>query len=712
MMNETSAQKSPSPVLTMGDIARPGPVIPPDAPGERLFTFFHARPELMLVAVVDADNVPVGLVERQAFFLRVSGKFGHALFNRRPVALLMDDSPVMIEADVSSSDFTALTLMSQPSDLLRGYIVTRGGRYLGTGSALDLITASHSHAVASAASLKEAAEDLRRANRKILRDKLFIDTIVENIPSALLVRSLRHGHLVLVNRAAEAMTGCRRDLLVERDVEDVFTPDEIGHLLVSRFAGGGQGVIEKVLCDHTGAKRAISTRQVTIADERGAPRWELCVADDVTEQRNAQHQVELLAHYDPLTGLANRALFSSRLEAACAAGSTATLLCIDLDYFKTVNDVYGHAAGDSLLRLVSERLRACSRPGDLVARLGGDEFAIIWPDVPAQAELTTRAREIVETVSRPYIIDGHHIVIGASVGSALYPRDAEASETLLQYADIALYRAKSLGRNGFQFFDQELRDEIQTRARLGSELRGAIAGNGLTLHFQPLYSMPGNRLSACEALVRWHHPTQGMIPPDQFVGLAEENGLIHDLGEWVLRAACTEAACWPAQVRVAVNVSPIQLRNPRFIRIVEDALAQSGRPPERLEIEITENIFVQNSATNREILQRLGRIGCSIVLDDFGTGYSSLGYLRSFQFQKIKIDRSFVQELPERGAAGIIRAIISLAQSMDIPITAEGVETQDQWTHLNDLGCNQVQGFLLGRPQPAESIRQAILTHA
>ncbi|WP_278532476.1 bifunctional diguanylate cyclase/phosphodiesterase [Komagataeibacter rhaeticus] len=646
-MNEISAQKSPSPVLTMGDIARPGPVIPPDAPGERLFTFFHARPELMLVAVVDADNVPVGLVERQAFFLRVSGKFGHALFNRRPVALLMDDSPVMIEADVSSSDFTALTLMSQPSDLLRGYIVTRGGRYLGTGSALDLITASHSHAVASAASLKEAAEDLRRANRKILRDKLFIDTIVENIPSALLVRSLRHGHLVLVNRAAEAMTCCRRDLLVERDVEDVFTPDEIGHLLVSRFAGGGQGVIEKVLCDHTGAKRAISTRQVTIADERGAPRWELCVADDVTEQRNAQHQVELLAHYDPLTGLANRALFSSRLEAACAAGSTATLLCIDLDYFKTVNDVYGHAAGDSLLRLVSERLRACSRPGDLVARLGGDEFAIIWPDVPAQAELTTRAREIVETVSRPYIIDGHHIVIGASVGSALYPRDAEASETLLQYADIALYRAKSLGRNGFQFFDQELRDEIQTRARLGSELRGA-----------------------------------------------------------------TEAACWPAQVRVAVNVSPIQLRNPRFIRIVEDALAQSGLPPERLEIEITENIFVQNSATNREILQRLGRIGCSIVLDDFGTGYSSLGYLRSFQFQKIKIDRSFVQELPERGAAGIIRAIISLAQSMDIPITAEGVETQDQWTHLNDLGCNQVQGFLLGRPQPAESIRQAILTHA
>lgn len=224
--------------------------------------------------------------------------------------------------------------------------------------------------------------------------------------------------------------------------------------------------------------------------------------------------------------------------------------------------------------------------------------------------------------------------------------------------------------------------------------------------------MPGNRISACEALVRWHHPERGMIPPDQFVGLAEENGLIHDLGEWVLRAACLEAAGWPEQVRIAVNVSPIQLRNPRFLSIVEGALACSGLAPARLEVEITENIFVQNSATNRDILHRLGQIGCSIVLDDFGTGYSSLGYLRSFRFQKIKIDRSFVQELPERGAAGIIRAIISLAQSMDIPITAEGVETHDQWTHLNALGCNQVQGFLLGRPQPSEMIRQSILSHA
>ncbi|CAM2861315.1 putative bifunctional diguanylate cyclase/phosphodiesterase [Komagataeibacter xylinus] len=711
MMNDIAAPPAPSAFMTMGDIACQGPVIGPDALGERLFELFHNDPALMLVAVVDQHDAPVGLVERQTFFLKVSGRFGHALFNRRPVALLMDDSPVMIDAGIPSAEFTARALMTQPSDLMRGYIVTKAGRYHGTGSALDLINASHSHAVTSAAGLKAAAEDLRRANKRILRDKLFIDTIVENIPSALIVRSMREDHPVLVNRAAEEMMGCTRDLLLERKVDAVFDADEIGHLLLSRAAGAAQAA-EQVLCDHHGTARAIATRHVTITDERGGARWEMCVADDVTEQRSAQRRVEQLAHYDPLTGLANRALFSARLEASCASSLSATLLCIDLDYFKTVNDVYGHAAGDTLLRLVSARLLACSRPEDLVARLGGDEFAIIWPHVPDPDELTGRAREIVETVSKPYIIDGHHIVIGASIGAALYPQDGENAEMLLQHADIALYRAKSLGRNGFQFFDADLRDEIQTRARLGNELRAAIAGNALTLHFQPLYSMPGNRISACEALVRWHHPERGMIPPDQFVGLAEENGLIHDLGEWVLRAACLEAAGWPEQVRIAVNVSPIQLRNPRFLSIVEGALAGSGLAPARLEVEITENIFVQNSATNRDILHRLGQIGCSIVLDDFGTGYSSLGYLRSFRFQKIKIDRSFVQELPERGAAGIIRAIISLAQSMDIPITAEGVETQDQWAHLNELGCNQVQGFLLGRPQPSEMIRQSLLTHA
>ncbi|WP_282758236.1 bifunctional diguanylate cyclase/phosphodiesterase [Komagataeibacter saccharivorans] len=701
-------EKTRNSFLSMGDIAKKGPIVRPDDPGECLFTLFRNDEALLLVTVINTEDEPVGLVERQAFFLKVSGKFGHALFSRRPVALLMDASPVIIDAQVSSSDFTALALRGQASDLLRGYIVTENGRYLGTGSALDLISASHSNAIASAASLKHSAEELRKANRKILRDKLFIDTIIENIPSALIVRSIRHERPVLVNRAAEHMIGCGRELLLRKNVDNIFCEDEVGHFLVNRPDVDQQGEAEKTLRNNQGHRRVVSTRRVMITDESDAPRWELCVADDVTEQRNAQHQVEQFAHYDPLTGLANRALFSSRLNAGCRKGLNATLLCIDLDYFKTVNDVYGHATGDALLRLVAARLRACSREEDLVARLGGDEFAIIWPAVPTQAELKGRAREIVETVGRPYIIDGHHIVIGASIGAALYPFDADSSETLLQYADIALYRAKSLGRNGFQLFDAELRDEIQTRARLGNELRAAIANDELTLHFQPLYTMPGNRICACEALTRWQHPVQGMIPPDQFIGLAEENGLIHDLGEWVLRAACREAATWPEHLKVAVNVSPIQLRNPRFVDIVECALQQAGLEPARLEIEITENIFVQNSATNRDILQKLGEMGCGIVLDDFGTGYSSLGYLRSFRFQKIKIDRSFVRELPEKGASSIIQAIINLAHGMDIPITAEGVETQDQWAQLNALGCNQVQGFLLGRPQPADSIRQHI----
>jgi diguanylate cyclase (GGDEF)-like protein/PAS domain S-box-containing protein len=692
----------------MRDLAGQGPVVDPSDRGERLFDLFRNDPGLMLVAVVDAAGFPVGLVERQAFFVKVSGKFGHALFAGRPVALLMDDTPVSVDAAVSSTHFTAMTLMAQSSHVLRGYVVTENGRYLGTGSALDLINASHSNAVATAANLRETAGELRKANQKILRDKLFIDTIVENIPSALVVRSVRDNRLVLINRAAERMVGCDRGGLIDRNADDVFTETEIGHALVRPECARRQDVSEDLLRNRAGDERAIATRYVSITDERGNARWELCVADDVTEQREAQQQVERLAHYDALTGLANRALFGARLDQVCMEGQTAILLCIDLDYFKTVNDIYGHATGDTLLRLVAARLRESSRAGDMVARLGGDEFAIIWPNAPDQEELVSRARDIVETVKKPYVIDGQHIVIGASVGSALYPRDASSAELLLQHADLALYKAKSLGRNCFQAFNSELAYDIRNKARLSDELRAAIGSSQILLHFQPLYTMPGNQITACEALVRWNHPTRGMIPPDQFIGLAEENGLIHELGEWVLRAACREAASWPAHVSIAVNVSPVQFRNSMFIPIVEAALAESGLASERLEVEITENIFLQNSSNNRDILKQLARMGCSVVLDDFGTGYSALSYLRLFSFHKIKIDRSFVKELPEKSASGIIQAIISLAQSMDIPTTAEGVETQDQWTQLHFMGCSQAQGFLLGRPEPAISIRERL----
>ncbi|WP_259650033.1 putative bifunctional diguanylate cyclase/phosphodiesterase [Gluconacetobacter diazotrophicus] len=692
---------SASSSLLMRDLSTPGPTVGPSDKGERIFELFRDDPELMLVAVVDEAGAPIGLVERQAFFAKVSGQFGHALFAGRPVALLMDDRPVIVDAAVSSTDFTSMTITAQSSDVLRGYIVVAGGRYLGTGTALDLINASHSNAVASAANLHETAEELRKANRKILRDKLFMDTIVENIPSALVVRSVRDDRLVLINRAAELMTGRERSELVEHTADDAFSETEIGHALVHPEGARREGVSESLLRNRAGDMRAVATRYVTIADERGDARWELCVADDVTERRQARQQVERLAHYDPLTGLANRALFGARLDGVCVAGHEAILLCIDLDYFKTVNDLYGHAAGDALLRLVADRLRACSRPDDLIARLGGDEFAIIWPNVPEKEELAHRAGEIVETISRPYVIDGQHVAIGASIGSASYPADAGSSDLLRQHADIALYKAKALGRNCFHSFDAGLSYEMRNKARLGDELRAAIGSSQIC-------TMPDNQIAACEALVRWNHPVRGMIPPDQFIGLAEENGLIHELGEWVLRAACREAVCWPPHVKVAVNVSPVQFRNSRFMAIVQSALMEAGLVPHRLEVEITENIFVQNSAVNRDILRQLADMGCSVVLDDFGTGYSALSYLRLFSFQKIKIDRSFVKELPEKSASGIIQAIVSLAQSMDIPTTAEGVETQEQWARLHAMGCSEAQGFLLGRPEPVAAIRERL----
>ncbi|MDN3568532.1 EAL domain-containing protein [Paeniroseomonas aquatica] len=436
--------------------------------------------------------------------------------------------------------------------------------------------------------------------------------------------------------------------------------------------------------------------------------------EDMTERRRAEAQVEHMARHDALTGLANRTLLRGRLEEALARasrGESFAVLYLDLDRFKAVNDTLGHPVGDELLRAVTARLRASIREVDTAARLGGDEFAVVQASLHQPQDATVLARRLIEELSRPYEIQGQQLVVGTSIGIALAPEDGASADVLLKHADLALYRAKSEGRGTWRFFEREMDAQMQARRRLELDLRRALAEQEFQLLFQPLVHVGSRRIIGFEALVRWHHPERGLISPAEFIPLAEETGLIMPLGEWVLHTACREAASWPEQVSVAVNVSAVQFRSPLLVDAVAAALRASGLPGSRLEIEVTESIMLQDNVATLAILHRLHGLGVRISMDDFGTGYSSLSYLRSFPFDKIKIDQSFVRDLDKQGdARAIVSAISGLGRSLGMSTTAEGVETQEQFEQLRADGCLEAQGYLFGRPMPARDA-SALLRH-
>jgi len=431
---------------------------------------------------------------------------------------------------------------------------------------------------------------------------------------------------------------------------------------------------------------------------------------DVTERRRAEARIAHMAHHDALTDLPNRVLFRARLGDAIVrqrqTGTGALVLFLDLDHFKTVNDTLGHSAGDDLLRGVTERLAACLEDGDLIARMGGDEFAILAEREVSAGILSAR---LIEAVSRPFAIQGQEVRVGVSIGVARLPQDGTDPDRLLRNADLALYGAKGAGRNRHHCFTLAMEAEIQTRRALEQDLRAAFAADGLEIYYQPVLLAASGRLAGFEALLRWRHPERGFISPTEFVPMAEETGLIDPIGEWILRTACAEAASWPAPLRVAVNLSPVQFRNRGLVDTVRRVLAETGLAPDRLELEITETVLLAENAANLAALHQLRALGTRIAMDDFGTGYSSLGYLRSFPFDRIKIDRSFVSEMethPE--AAAIVRAIVDLGASLGILTTAEGIETDGQFQRLRAAGCDEVQGFLFGRPMPVGRARWLI----
>jgi diguanylate cyclase (GGDEF)-like protein/PAS domain S-box-containing protein len=436
--------------------------------------------------------------------------------------------------------------------------------------------------------------------------------------------------------------------------------------------------------------------------------------EDITEQRQSEIKIEYMAHHDSLTDLPNRVLLNDRLEYVLGRvqpGEMVAVHHLDLDQFKAVNDTFGHPCGDKLLRIVAERLRSLIGEADTIARMGGDEFVIVQATIADPAEATALAQGVIDALTEPYDIDGQQAVIGVSIGISVGPGDGSNPDKLLRNADLALYRAKSDGRGTFRFFEPVMDLQMQTRRIMELDLRKALPAGEFELHYQPVVNLASKEISGFEALIRWNHPSKGMISPADFIPLAEEIGFIVPMGEWVIRQACATAARWPGNLHVAVNISAIQFRSPGLMQVIVSALAASGLAPTRLEIEITESVLLHNKEATLAVLHQLRALGIRIAMDDFGTGYSSLTYLQSFPFDKIKIDRSFVKNITENSSSlTIVRAVAALANGMGMTATAEGVETAEQLHSIVSEGCTEMQGFLFSRPLPAAEIERQFLS--
>lgn len=537
----------------------------------------------------------------------------------------------------------------------------------------------------------------------------FLDVIISNIPSSVIVQDVVSRNVLLINRKATKLFGVQREVLVGQQLQDHLAPSVAEYLervtdqtLRSQLPSRDEASVPVTL-----GMRTLRTRGQVVSGADPSSRYVLLISDDITDERAASEQIQHLAHHDPLTGLPNRILFRQRLEETLASPSPrracTAVMCLDMDNFKIVNDALGHAVGDALLRALVTRLRPELREFDIIARLGGDEFAVVLPGLRDAQAASLSAQRLIDAVRAPFLVDGHTVSVGLSIGIAVAPADHDTSEQLLRQADMALYEAKRNGRSRYEYFRPDMDETARKRRSIEMDLREAIAGQQLELYYQPITDMSHSTVTGYEALLRWQHPTQGLIMPMDFIPIAEETGLIHDVGALALHQACREAMNWAEHQTVAVNLSPIQFKSDQLVQTVRSALAESGLPPNRLELEITESVLLDETPGNLHILQSLKALGVRIALDDFGTGYSSLSYLRSFPFDKIKIDRSFIHDMQEsRESLAIIRAITGMSRSLDIQITAEGVETAEQYARLREEGCSHFQGYLFGRPVPAE----------
>jgi diguanylate cyclase (GGDEF)-like protein/PAS domain S-box-containing protein len=578
-------------------------------------------------------------------------------------------------------------------------------------SSLSLSPTSLSLVVAGAAAIIlgmcfVAAIGDRRSKDKLRRQKLLLDAALANMSQGLCMFE-PDGRIILFNERYEQLTGLSAASLHGHSLLDVIksrvlpgSPEEFVAQVVTAMR---EGKINTRIIDTTDGR---TLRVIEQPRQEGG--W-VSTLEDITEWQKAQVKISHMARHDALTNLPNRRLFRERLEDALrrvARNEKVAVFCLDLDRFKEVNDTLGHPVGDELLKQVARRLSECVREGDTVARLGGDEFAVVQVGGDLRvAETSALANRLIEVISSPYTVHDHQSVIGATVGISVAPDDGDGPDQLLKNADMALYRAKGDGRGSYRFFEAGMDARAQARRLLELDLRTAMSTGEFEVHYQPLLDIKTNNIICFEALLRWNHPQRGLVLPSEFISLAEETGLIIPIGDWVLRTACIDAARWPDDIHVAVNISPAQFKNRNLVASVSAALSAARLSANRLELEITESVLLQDTEATLATLHKFRALGLRISMDDFGTGYSSLSYLRSFPFDKIKIDRSFVSELAVRGdSMAIVRAVTGLGRSLGISTTAEGVETSEQLALLRSEGCDEVQGYLFSAAQPAAEV--------
>ncbi|HYW64213.1 MAG TPA: EAL domain-containing protein [Bradyrhizobium sp.] len=546
-------------------------------------------------------------------------------------------------------------------------------------------------------------------SRELEATKKFLELVVDNIPVSLIVERVRDGKYVLANRSAETILNRRREDATGLTAIDIFNPRE-AKLIVARDEAAikkrGMLTEEHPISTKDGL-RLFLTRRVTVMDEAGQPQYLIKTHEDVTDRRQTESRMAHMAYHDGLTDLPNRAAFlqalSQMIEACSGTDEQFAVLSVDLDGLKEINDVFGHSVGDKLLIEVSRRIQASAR-GGVVARQSGDEFGLLIDGTQPQAGKAL-AEKVARALASEFLIDGKSVRIGCTIGISVFPRDGADAASLLANAGAALSRAKAKSRGTIGVFEPEIDQQIRDRRVLHQDLSLAIRHGELSLHYQPQakagHSVETSEVIGFEALARWYHPVRGFVPPGDFIPLAEESGLIVEMGEWILREACVEAASWPQPLQVAVNLSPAQFMHGDLVGLVHSILLQTGLAPGRLELEITEGVLIEDFDRGLALLRRLKALGVRVSMDDFGSGYSSLSYLQAFPFDKIKIDRAFVMNLGRNPqSAAIVRAVIGLGHGLEMSIVAEGVETREQLAFLAEEGCNAVQGYLIGKPAP------------
>jgi diguanylate cyclase (GGDEF)-like protein/PAS domain S-box-containing protein len=553
----------------------------------------------------------------------------------------------------------------------------------------------------------EDITERKRAERELEQTRSFLDKIIENTPSPIIVKDAQSLRFLLINRAAEEYYGIDRKMLLGKRVSEVMPPATAEHIEAEdRKLIDSKKIMfldEHAVTTPGNGTRIVTTTRLPVNGPDGKPQYLISVIRDLTDKKRHEQRIAHMAHHDTLTDLPNRAAFNecitATIELAQKSGESFAVLCLDLDRFKVVNDVFGHSAGDVLLREVGQRL-ATACEGAFLARVGGDEFAVITPTGPQPQSAEALAEQVAAALRTDIEIDGNPMQVGLTIGIGLFPQDGANAVTLVANADAALFRAKSEARGSIRFFEMAMDKQLRERRALQQDLRNAIGHNEFELHYQPQAHI-GGAITGFEALVRWHHPRFGMVAPGVFIPLAEESGIILPLGEWILRTACREAASWPRPLRVAINLSPVQVQRCDLAKLVHEVLLETGLEPSRLELEITEGVLIGDFSGALATLRRLKNLGVRIAMDDFGTGYSSLSYLQSFPFDKIKIDRAFVANIAHsQQAVTIIRAVIALGRGLELPVVAEGVETEEQLAFLRKAQCSEIQGFYVGRPRP------------